>query len=76
MEWGQLPQNKNCKHFSQWVEHFYAGGYVPLDSGKPPDWRKSKNIDKLCSCSSVLLCSARARAAMVFALYTHHHHPP
>ena len=32
MEWGQLPKNKNCKDFSQWVEHFYAGGYVPLDS--------------------------------------------
>ena len=34
MEWGQLPQNKNCKNFLQWVEHFYTGGYVPLDSGK------------------------------------------
>ena len=41
MEWGQLPQNKNCKNFLQWVEHFYTGGYVPLDSGKKtPDRRK------------------------------------
>jgi len=35
LEWGQLPNNKkNCKHFTKWVEHFYSGGYVPLDSAK------------------------------------------
>ena len=35
LEWGQLPNNKkNCKHFTKWVEHFYSGGYVPLDSGE------------------------------------------
>ena len=34
MEWGQLKDSKNCKNFSLWVEHFYTGGYVPLDSGK------------------------------------------
>ena len=33
---------------------------------------RQKDINKLCSCSSALLCSARARAVMVFALYTHH----
>jgi len=32
MEWGQLKDSKNCKNFSLWVEHFYTGGYVPLDS--------------------------------------------
>ena len=39
MEWGQLPKSKNCKNFTQWVEHFYAGDYVPLDSGKPPVYK-------------------------------------
>ena len=34
---------------------------------------KAYPVDNLCSCSSVLLCSARVRAVMVFALYTHHH---
>ena len=35
MEWGHLPNNPdNCKHFTEWVESFYEGGYVPLDSGE------------------------------------------
>ena len=34
MEWGQLPNNQNtCEQFSQWVEKFYEGGYVPVNPG-------------------------------------------
>ena len=34
MEWGQLPNNQNtCEQFSQWVENFYEGGYVPVNPG-------------------------------------------
>ena len=35
MEWGQLPSNQQtCPQFQDWVKNFYAGGYVPVNSGK------------------------------------------
>ena len=36
IEWLQLPtiRRKTCPEFTEWVKHFYSGGYVPVNPGK------------------------------------------
>lgn len=57
MEWGHLPHGKNCKHFGQWVKHFYTGGYISLDAGKMSkvdSTERDKHFDIVWAHSSVL----------------------
>ena len=44
MEWKHLPNNKRtCPHFSQWVQNFYEGGYIPFNPGEYKNKNREHN---------------------------------